>query len=89
MAPYGDIDPSQYWLRYRLSAWWHQAIAWTNVHFLSVMFCGIHLRIEFGDALAQLQASGDPEMAEIAGFWPLAVKNNNTTILFKHALHAY
>ena len=31
MTPYGDIDLGQHWLRQWLVAWWHQAIAWTNV----------------------------------------------------------
>ena len=28
---------------FQLFVWWHQAITWTNVHFSSVRFCGIHL----------------------------------------------
>ena len=39
-----DIDPGQYWLRWWLDAWRHQAITWTNVDFSLVRFCGIHLR---------------------------------------------
>ena len=39
---YGDLD--QYWLRWWLDAWWHQAITWTNADFSSVRFCDIHLR---------------------------------------------
>ena len=27
-------------------AWWHQAITWTNVHFLLLKFCGPHLTWE-------------------------------------------
>ena len=27
-----------------LGDWWHQAITWTNVHFLLVRFYGIYLR---------------------------------------------
>ena len=40
VMPYGNIDLSQYWLQ--ATAWWHQAIAWTNVYFTSVRFCSIH-----------------------------------------------
>ena len=41
-TPYGDIDLGQHWLRWWLVAWWHQAIAWTNVGLPSVGFCVIH-----------------------------------------------
>ena len=33
----------QHWLRQWLVAWRHQAITWTNVDFLSIRICGIHL----------------------------------------------
>ena len=34
-----------------LDAWWYQAITWTNVDLLSVVFCGIHLRAIFWEVL--------------------------------------
>ena len=30
MMSYGNIHRGQHWLRQRLVAWWHQAIAWTD-----------------------------------------------------------
>ena len=43
-APYGDIHLGHHWLRWRLVAWWHQAIIWIDDTFLSVKSSGIHLR---------------------------------------------
>ena len=37
MTLYADIDLSQHWFRQWLGAWRHQAIAWTNVVWSSVM----------------------------------------------------
>ena len=39
-----DTDRVQYWRRWWLLAWRHQAITWTNVDLSSVRSCGIHLR---------------------------------------------
>ena len=44
MAPYGNVDLGQHWLRWWLVAWWHQAITWTSVDYWSVRPHGIHLR---------------------------------------------
>ena len=44
VAPYGNMELGQHWLRLWLVAWRHQAITWTNVDLSSVMSLGIHLR---------------------------------------------
>ena len=43
-TPYGDRDLGQHCLRQWLVAWWHQAITWTNVDFLSLKSSDIHIR---------------------------------------------
>ena len=40
MTTYGIGDPGQHWFRQWLIAWWHQAIAWTNVDLSSARFWG-------------------------------------------------
>ena len=42
VTPYGDKELCQHWLRWWLVAWWHQAIAWTNVDLSSVRFSEFH-----------------------------------------------
>ena len=43
VMPYGDRDLGQHWLKQWLVTWQHQSITWTNVDFLSVRLCSIHL----------------------------------------------
>ena len=43
IKPYDNRDLIQYWLRYWLVTWQHQAIAWSDVHLSFVSFCGIYL----------------------------------------------
>ena len=45
IVPSGEIDQSQHYFGYRLVAWQHQAITWTNVDLSSRGFCDIHLRV--------------------------------------------
>ena len=39
-----NTNLGQYWLRYYLDAWWHQAITRNKVDSSLVRFCSIHLR---------------------------------------------
>ena len=43
LTPYGDINLGQYWLRYWLVAWRHQAITWINVDLPYIRSAVIHL----------------------------------------------
>ena len=49
--PYGDIELGQYWLRWWLAAWRHQAIIWTNVKLSSVRSSDNHLRTVLQETL--------------------------------------
>ena len=42
--PYGGINLGQHWLKQCFVAWWHEAIAWTNIDLSSVRSIGIHPR---------------------------------------------
>ena len=42
--PNSDINLGHHWLRWLLAAWRHLVITWANTG-LSMVFCGIHLRI--------------------------------------------
>ena len=44
VTPYGDIDLCQHWLRWRLDAWRHQAITWTNIDWPPVKSNDIHIK---------------------------------------------
>ena len=43
VTPYGDIKLGQQLIRWRLFAWRHQAITWSNVDLSAVRSIGIHL----------------------------------------------
>ena len=47
MTPYGYMDLDQHWLWEWHAAWRHQATTWTNIDFLSVCFCVIHLNAKY------------------------------------------
>ena len=59
VAPYGDINLCQQWLRWWLVAWRHQAIIWTNVDLSWVRSSGIHMS-------AILQEIPQPSVTEIS-----------------------
>ena len=44
LMPYDTIGLGQYWFRWCLVAWRHQAINWTNIDWSVVSFCVTHLR---------------------------------------------
>ena len=43
VAPYGAIDLSQHWFRYRFVAWWHKVITLTDIDWLVELY-DIHMR---------------------------------------------
>ena len=54
VTPYGDIDLGPCWLRWWLTAWWHQAIIWTNIDLSPKVFSGIQLRVISQEVLMNL-----------------------------------
>ena len=49
--PTDGWDLGQHWFRQWLDAWWHQAIAWTNVDLSSMTFSGINCRVMHDDVI--------------------------------------
>ena len=71
------------------SAWWHQAITWTNIDLSSKVFCGTHLRVVGAHKFVLITCSGNALLKLLPHLIYMINRNFLTWILvgWQHSCH--
>ena len=86
--PYGDLELGQHWLRYWPVTWQHQAITWTNVHYSSLRYYGIHWReisLEMSFVNMSLKIIDSRQQSHLPGANELTLTVTLSTPYFHHS----